>query len=464
MKTSIGWKLGFTYLILIFIAMVTLGSFILEDFQSAYLAATRENLLRYSNVIANKSAPFLREGENHDYLDFLVRDYSEQTGNRIMIINKGKKVVADSAREWVGQELTTPEINQAIDGRTATQVYRFDEYGTVLYLAVPIASGQQKLGAVFIAADINYLVDQVEALRERLVLFGASTGLVIFILSLFLAKLMTGPLQRLYQGVQEMAAGNYGTQVKIKGNDEFTALARAFNQMSEKIAMEDKNRKEFVANASHELKTPLASIKALAEASLGGKLRTEEIDEVLADINQEVDRLDKLTGDLLLLSRIENNRQELKVNVNSVGELMQQLVKKLEPLARQRDIVLELVPGQELYWSMDGDMIFRAMFNLLDNGVKYSPRGATVSIGYHRISEGLIMWVSDQGLGMKASEREKIFNRFYRLDKARSRETGGSGLGLAIVAEIVNLHGGQVLVDSSPGQGSTFRVILPEKP
>jgi signal transduction histidine kinase len=143
---------------------------------------------------------------------------------------------------------------------------------------------------------------------------------------------------------------------------------------------------------------------------------------------------------------------------------MQQLVKKLEPLARQRDIVLELVPGQELYWSMDGDMIFRAMFNLLDNGVKYSPRGATVSIGYHRISEGLIMWVSDQGLGMKASEREKIFNRFYRLDKARSRETGGSGLGLAIVAEIVNLHGGQVLVDSSPGQGSTFRVILPEKP
>ncbi|MDW7675573.1 MAG: HAMP domain-containing sensor histidine kinase, partial [Bacillota bacterium] len=324
-----------------------------------------------------------------------------------------------------------------------------------------IASGQQPLGAVFIAADMNIMIAQVTSLRDRLILFGASTGLLIFVLSIFIARYITRPVNKLTQGVQEMTAGNYGAQVNIDSKDEFAALAFAFNEMSNKIAAEDQIRRQFVANASHELKSPLASMKALVEASLNGSLAEEEAKEVLGDINQEVDRLNKLVGDLLLLSRIENNKQEIRIQEVSVGELMYQLTHKLEPLARQKAISLKLVSDKELYWAMDGEMIFRAVFNLLDNAIKYSLPNTKIELGYESKGQKLSLWVEDQGIGINESDLKRIFERFYRQDKARSRETGGAGIGLAIVSEIVTLHGGQVTVKSEVGVGSKFNILLP---
>lgn len=460
MKISIGWKLGLTYLLLIAVAMVALGTFIVEDFQTNYLNAFRDNLLRYGNVIANKSAPFLREGTNLDYLDFVVRDYSEQMGNRVIIVNAANQVIADSAREIIGDRLQTPEVAEALKGRTASNAYDTQQYGLVLYMAVPIVSGKQNLGAVFIAAHINHLAQQIANLKERLFIFSLTTGLAIFALSILMARMITTPLQQLYQGVQKISQGKYGTQLNVVGKNEFAALGEAFNLMSSRIATEDKIRRQFVANASHELKSPLASMKALVEASQKSKLSELEVREVLVDINQEVDRLDKLVGDLLLLSKIENNRQVLQLQEVSVGELVYQVVKKLEPLAKQKDIILQVATDENVYWFMDGQMIFRALFNLVDNAIKYSSANGIVTIGYQEKEQQMEIWVKDEGAGIEEQEQQEIFQRFYRLDKARSRETGGSGLGLAIVGEIISIHHGQIKVNSTAGKGSTFTMIL----
>ncbi len=460
MKINLGWKLGLTYLILIVIAMVSLGSFIIEDYRTTYIGNTRDNLLRYANVIANKSVPFIRQGDEDNYLDYLARDYSQQMGNRILILDNRSLVLADSANELKGHAVKAREVAQALEGKSSYQLYQTDSYGLVLYLAVPIASGQQNLGAVFIAADMTSMSNQLASLQERLIVFGITMGLTIFGLSLLLARLITRPVEKLYKGVKALEKGNYGTQVEIATGGEFATLAKAFNEMSSKVAEQDQIRRQFVANASHELRSPLASIKALLDSSDQSNLSSNEIKELLGDINHEIDRLNKLVGDLLLLSKIEKNRSILKIQEVNLGELCYQVAKTLEPLAKQHQVSLNLVASQQIYWPMDGEMMFRALYNLIDNAIKYSPPNKQIDIGYASEKNLISMWVADKGPGIAEEELEKIFLRFYRLDKARSRETGGAGLGLSIVNEIVTLHNGEIKIKSQAGQGSVFTIIL----
>lgn len=463
MRIRLGWQLGFTYLVLIALSMAVFGYFTMNFFEQGFLNEKKTAMFTHANILANSSAPYLHYEEQNPYLNYLVREHGERVGTRFLVVNKSGYVTADSADEFTGRVLMHPEILAALKGENSANPRLEKEFGWVLYLAVPVISGKQIIGAVFMAADINPLVAQLDGIRTRLVWFSLASGAIVFIVSLFLGTFLTGPIKRLIQAAGRITSGEYGTQVEVNNrNDELGDLTRVFNQMSARIKEEDTIRRQFVADASHELKSPVAAIKALLESWPGNGFKTgEEMRDLLQDLRFEADRMGRLVEDLLMLSRLEGNRQQLCLAETSVGELTEAVRRAVLPLARSSGLAVETIHEGDVYWPLDGEKMFRTLFNLADNAVKYSSNYGKVTLAFRVDRNRLVYTVSNTGEGIPAAEIPNIFKRFYRVDKARSRSTGGWGLGLAIVREIVELHGGKVTADSQPGGLTVFTVEIP---
>jgi len=226
-------------------------------------------------------------------------------------------------------------------------------------------------------------------------------------------------------------------------------------------------RRDFVANVSHELKTPLAAIRGMAETLRDGALGdTETAHRFVGRILEQCARLQALLEDLLTLSRLESPLGAKDPEPVDLGGLARLASEVIGPAAAERGVVLEVTTAraEETTIPGDADALERLLLNLLDNAVKYNRPGGTVWLDIRRDAEHAVVEVRDTGIGIPAEHRPRIFERFYRVDRARSREGGGTGLGLAIVKHVAQLHGGRVEVESEPGKGSTFRVLLPAAP
>ena len=418
MNNKIGFKLGLIYLIVIAGTLYVMGLFVLQEFEEIFLKEKRTSLLHQANIAANRTVPFMGENADLDYLDYVARNAGEQMSQRVMVLDRNSQVLADSAGTRVGETMHFEGSELAMDGETYAQPHSFYELGWVYYLTVPVVSGREVTGAVFVSAELDHVYQQLNELRDRIVYVSLITGGLIFVGSILLSKTtITGRIKHLHQGVKRIMAGEYGYRVKMNGRDELAELGQAFDSMSQKIDQEDAIRRQFVANASHELKSPLAGIKALAEAAPSPVDSAEEWEEIRQDICHEVERLNRLVEDLLALSRLEKNERAVQLSMTAVGELVSAVVKKVEPLAKPKGIKIEIIEKtNDLYWEMDGEMIFRLLYNLLENGIKFSPPQSEVTVSYQKVREEGINWlflqVADQGPGIPIEERENIFQRF----------------------------------------------------
>ena len=258
-----------------------------------------------------------------------------------------------------------------------------------------------------------------------------------------------------------MSKGDLSARVRVRGRNEFAGLAKAFNSMSARLEQLDKSRSQFVSNASHELKTPLSTMKILIETLMYQETPDPAMTkEFLGDINKEIDRLNRIVSDLLTLVNIDNGTK-LNLADLDIGALMQEQVKRLAPLARENGVELDCVATEKLVVSGDALKLQQVLYNIIDNAIKYTPRGGEVHCALNRAGKKAVIRVADTGVGIPQEDLPHIFDRFYRVDKARSRETGGTGLGLSIVKQFVVLHGGTISARSAPGKGSTFIIEMP---
>ena len=232
--------------------------------------------------------------------------------------------------------------------------------------------------------------------------------------------------------------------------------------MSERIERQDKTRSQFVSNASHELKTPLSTMKILMETLIYQEpMDPAMTKEFLKDCNAEIDRLNRIVSDLLTLASVDSgnaqfNRQELRLK-----DLILEQARRLSPLARERGIELECSVKDSVEVSGDSFKLAQVIYNVIDNAIKYTPRGGSVRVDLFRQGKKAVIRISDTGIGIPAEDLPHIFDRFYRVDKARSRETGGTGLGLSIVKQIVLMHDGDITASSVENEGTTFTIELP---
>jgi signal transduction histidine kinase len=295
--------------------------------------------------------------------------------------------------------------------------------------------------------------------REFL-LAGVLAASIALVLARWLARGMTQPLRDMAQAARRMETGDYSQRVETRNRDEVGQLAAAFNRMSGELDNLEQLRRDLVANVSHELKTPIAAIRAHLENLLDGVERPDP--QTLQVMLAQTERLSRLIDQLLELSRLESGEVPLRREPVSLAPLVTQVLSEIEVARSDAGVTVESELSIDLPpVEVDRERVHQVLFNLLDNAVRFTPRGGEVRVSAHRRDGGVEIVVTDTGAGIPPEHLPRLFERFYRADPSRSREDGGTGIGLAIARSVVEAHGGRIRAESEPGKGSVFAFDVP---
>ena len=327
--------------------------------------------------------------------------------------------------------------------------------------AGPVVYRNMVIGAVYL-----YEVDTEQAslllgMQSNLRNISLVICCAVFVMSILFSKALTARIGALLRAIRIVREGEYNHRMTLRGNDELVQLAEEFNQLTDRLQTTEEVRRRFVSDASHELKTPLASIRLLTDSIL----QSEHIEEGLArefveDIGEEAERLTRITEKLLTLTRLDTTIPANSVPVD-VKQVVERVERMLSPLARAVEVELRCELEDHCLIRCTEDDFYQIAFNLMENAVKYNLPGGSVTVTLRKTETSVVMEVADTGVGIPEDDLDKIFLRFYRVDKARSRAAGGTGLGLSIVNDTVNAHGGQITVRRRQPEGSSFTVTFP---
>lgn len=399
----------------------------------------------------------------------LALEQGQGGGGRILITSPSGTVQVDSYSTLNGRRIDIREVTEVLTGVKDSsygyhKIHR-EEGGSFwsLYCTSAVVHDGKIIGSVVSSQNIEDVLARTTTIKFQYI--GVFLGaLVLVILAAYLStNHISKPLEELKDGAIRVASGDFSIRMKMKGKDEIAQVGHAFDYMTQKLENVDAQRSEFVSNASHELKTPMASMKILTESLLYQDGIPEEVyKDFLTDINTEIDRLTLLINDLLYLTKMENEELH-NVKAISLVKLVEGAVRQVRPIADQKEIELTFEYGDNQKVECDALRLRQAVGNLIDNAVKYTPQGGRVEVYVYFAGGYATVTVKDTGVGISKEQLPHIFDRFYRVDKARARVTGGTGLGLHIVQRIALKHGGRVEVESEPGKGSAFRFIIPQK-
>ena len=455
---------------LLLIALLLIDYFATQVATDAYIANLRQQLADKGHMLALsiKDPDGFRQAE--------ARPAARAAGGRLTVVRSDGVVIADSEANPAEMEnhRTRPELVPAFRGEVGSIIRHSATIGVdFLYVAVPIQNG-----AIRIAMPLAEINRQVNGMRMKIL---ASTVLA-FLPAIAIAALLARLISRQFGGIMahamELARGNFRSRLPATTGKEFGELARTLNETAEnlqhtveqlqrehaELEKVERIRKDFVINVSHELRTPLASIQGYTETLIGGALHDSDHNmRFLRIIRHNAERLARLTEDLLTLSRIEQKRQKFEFEAHRVNDLLRDAVELMTPIAEKKQIrISEKGAESEAEVWCDSEAVSQILSNLLDNALKYTPAGGSITVGAHELDDFFELYVRDTGTGIPAEELPRLFERFYRVDKARSRELGGTGLGLAIVKHLVAAHNGSARVESRVNEGSTFYFSLPK--
>ena len=382
--------------------------------------------------------------------------------NHIMVTNENRIVVYDSWGESVGTNLTAnfSDMGRVFAGKLVFQSdYDLDSFTS--RVCAPVMVNQNIIGSVYLIEEDTEQADMILGIRNRLAFLSGAVGVMAILLSMLLAYTLTARIRALAGAVKVVQEGNYDGYIEPRGSDEVAALTEEFNAMTETLRQNEQMRRRFVSDASHELKTPLASIRLLSDSILQNEgIDRETTVEFVEDIGACAERLQHMTEKLLDLSRMDGGFVTKAERVD-LAELAAHAIPMLEPLARHRDVTLHFAAESAAPVLADGEDLYQIVFNLVENAIKYNVPQGSVEVSVRREGDTAVLRVADTGIGIPESDVPNIFSRFYRVDKARSREAGGSGLGLSIVKDAVILHGGDIVVAPNEPQGTIFTVTFP---
>ena len=306
------------------------------------------------------------------------------------------------------------------------------------------------------------LREAIQGVEKQLMTVFVGVAAAALIAALIFAVTLTAPIKALTSTIRRMGKGDLSARVNVQASGELQALADSYNAMAEKIENFDHSRSQFVQNASHELKTPLSTMKIMLEnliyqPDMPAELRAE----FMQDMDHEIDRLSGIITDLLTLTQMDAQTTALKLTAVDLTALCKETIHALAPAAERAGLTLDATLAPRISLQADASKLGQVVYNLIDNAIKYTPEGGTVTVQLTGDSRKAVLTVRDTGIGIPEKDVAHIFDRFYRVDKARSRATGGSGLGLAIVRAIVQHYRGDITVNSVLDQGTTFTVSFP---
>ncbi len=382
---------------------------------------------------------------------------------RVIITDSNTKVYYDSFTEgsFTGKLYVDAPVPDVLVNNNSSSSYHKVDGKWVINAAVPIVKDGKTIGSVLVMSSGDSIDELIRHISLAIVLFGVIIILFVLIIGVFIATVLTKPIVKLTTFIKDMPMDKL-QKCELNSRDEVGDLVVAFNDLIERIDELEEKRRAFVSDASHELKTPLSIIKLLSDSLIQmNNPDPKFLKEFLSDMGAEVERLTRIVQRLLDLTKMDQT-SKMKQEFASVGEIATEVYEKLLPLAENKEInFIFTKPDDDVLIPIDRDSITEAIYNIADNSIKYTENSGSVKMEIMRDLGNVLVRITDTGIGIPKEDMQKIFDRFYRVDKARARDTGGTGLGLSIAMDAVKLHGGYIEVSSEEEKGSTFTIVLP---
>ena len=458
MFRSLRWRLWFSYALVIFIALSIVALAIL-----VFLARDNPQTAIQINgglnsLVEKQGSTIYRSGKAQDWVERI----DESTNIRIIAYNFEGEIIADSR-----QDLEAPLENlqdYPINNLRHPILLNTDENGKTWKYGARLLENRVLVIASIQKQPIQDILNSnaLDDLIQPIFRAGWVALILALVFAYLISRWIAGPLQHMSEAVDGMAKGQK-TKVELKGPKEVQDLGLAFNEMSQQVSASQQSQRDFVANVSHELKTPLTSIQGFAQAILDGTANDPKSLENSAQvIFDESGRMHRLVVDLLDLAKLDAGTSELDLAPVNLEILLSSVLEKFIPQAKLGKIKISSDINPMPLFLGDGDRLAQVFTNLVDNAIKYTPEGGDITLKTEQTTENIRISVIDTGEGIPPEEVDRIFERFYQIDKARTREDDrGVGLGLAIAEQIVRGHGGKMMVISEEEKGSRFIVDLP---
>ena len=454
---SIRFKFILFVLAILAVLLLLLNTYPITSSRDTVFQEKQSSLSSQITVVSSALGSLDRLSQNgvNDVLRFL-----DLSGfNRIVVVDEHGDVVFDDGQDAPD----APDLHDLQTALTGKSVFRsvFADAAFSSSIAVPVGSRGAMIGAVSLSEVDTERAAIILSIQNRIVFLSLFIGLAALLLAAAFSWIVLRRFYSLARSMHTVAGGNYAYRHEITGNDEISDLEREFNTLTECLEENEKQRRRFVSDASHELKTPLASIRLMSDSILNTRqMDPDTMREFVSDIRTASDRLQRTTEKLLDLSRLDDGIHLIPEPVD-LKQITLDVLPGLRALAADRGVAVNARLDDGCVIMANADDISRVVFNLAENAIKYNVPGGSVEILLSQDEQTVRLTVSDTGIGIPEEDRLNIFTRFYRVDKARSRLSGGSGLGLSIVHDAVLQCGGSIDVGSNKPQGSVFVVSFP---
>lgn len=420
-----------------------------------------ERLMGQCNILKNHiiSENYL-EIKKSDSIDAELAQLSAMYDGRVLLVNQDFIIVKDTYIMDENKVCVSPDAIKSYKGKT---ISKYDSKSNFIKIVLPLAQQNQKVNGVMIVTFSTMdIKDAIAGIKDKILLAQSILIVIIVIFAGLWSRRVVKPFNSIEDSLNKISNGYVDNKLSLDGYIETEGIAKAYNSMLAKLAKVDESRQEFVSNVSHELKTPITSIKVLADSLLmQDEVPNEIYKEFFADIVTEIDRENEIITDLLALVRLDKKSTNINITSVNINELVELILKRLRPIAEKRNIEVVLESFRPIEAEVDEVKMTSVISNLVENAIKYNVMDGWVRVTLNADHKYFYIKVADSGIGIPEESQERVFERFYRVDKTRARETGGTGLGLAITKNIILLHNGAIKLYSKEGEGTTFTVRIP---
>lgn len=401
------------------------------------------------------------EALNTNTVADVISNFEDLNVSRVVITDQNGWTIYDSSGNAPADKcyLLFPEIVKALDGNDVFY-WNYDNGIMRSTAATPVYTLGKLVGCVYMMEYDPIQGTLFSTLQSNIFTITLILEIVVIFYSLVFSNVYSSRLKNILSSIRRVRKGDYTHKVSLHGHDELTELGDEFNDLTRRLRISEEKRSRFVSDASHELKTPLASIKLLTDSILQNNMDMDTVREFVSDIGNEADRLNRMSQKLLTLSSADSQPDRV-FEITYIIATIDRVIQMLQYNAQMNEITIDKNYQQDSRILIQEDDLHQVIFNLVENGIKYNRRGGNLTIGLSRNGDNAIVTIRDTGVGIPEDSLEHIFERFYRVDKARSRSTGGSGLGLSIVRNIVERNNGSISVTSQLGTGTEFTVTFP---
>lgn len=449
------------FLCIFFITYYSLDRIIIYGFLRKSMDETVTQVKWQSNILASDilAMDFFKNPDS-DAADVEIQQMAYAYSARILIINSDYIIVKDNYIFDEGKTIITEDVINAFKGKSHSHI-NYKSLSAVI--TTPIIDDTGKISGVIKVSLSGYATIQTINYMKRISIAVMIALLLVFSgILVFVIYKLTSPAKDMKEAILSLSDGDKNARIKKQTIKEYKDIGDAVNVLLDRLESIDGSRDEFVSNVSHELKTPMTSMKVLADSLLATENAPIEMyKDFMQDIAEEIDRENEIIGDLLNLVRTDGERAVLNIETVDVNELMEVVLKRLKPIALKNNIEIIFESMRPVTASIDRVKFIIVLTNIIENAIKYNHPEGWVKITLNADHKFFYVDVSDSGIGIPEECKDQVFERFYRVDKARSRETGGTGLGLAITKNIVLLHKGTIKFYSKENEGTTFNIRIP---